>query len=348
MTAVSARQKELLSLPRWAWLKECIATWYAEPISEKDGLPVETIDQAEARLGVRIPKVLQEWYELVGARLDFIQDQPLLPHQLQVTNGHLEFWWENQGCWTLGAALNQGDNPPVHVFEGEGMMTKIFTLSAWLHGMTLSETVTGIWADRWAETLRTPDIGEYERRSFLGKVKAEVQGGYFGYVSEEVTQWATQHFPELSAPNVPFLECRTFGDQSTFLRVSEGDVSIEWMTATPQAFTEATTGLHLLDGDYILVLMRRNADIRWSPALVGKKKPDDETLYRSVLTPEEWMRVMTLDPEPKPFVAVFTTRQPEALAARLWKASPPEYREHTEFYVSPAQFDSYQRIFPQP
>ncbi|MDO4260015.1 MAG: hypothetical protein Q4C87_10915 [Actinomycetaceae bacterium] len=343
MDTLSARQKELLSLDRWAWLKECIATWYADPLVESDGLSTETIDQAEARLEVRIPGVLREWYELVGARLDFIQDQPLLPHQLQVTNGHLEFWWENQGCWRLGAALNQGDDPPVHVLEVEDEASGIFTLSTWLQAMTLSETLVGVWAD----TVLTVNIDNHERRSFLGTVKKDVRGGYIDEVSEETSNWITHSFPRLSTPEVPLFEFRTCGDESTILRLTGDDISIEWMTATPAALKEAIAALHLLDGDYTLVLQRRSTTIHRQSALVTKKKPDDDALYRSVLTPDEQMVTMTLDPDPKPFIAEFTTPQPEDLATRLWEVSPSEYREHMEFYASPRRLSFFQRIFPQ-
>ncbi len=75
-TDASARQRDLLRTPRWAWLAAFIDTWYFDPVTAQDASPTEEIDAAATAPGVDLPQALREWFELVGRRLEWVQDLP--------------------------------------------------------------------------------------------------------------------------------------------------------------------------------------------------------------------------------------------------------------------------------
>ncbi len=82
------------------------------------GEPAELIQQAEARLGISLPDVLREYYELTG-HSDFVNsthDCLLGPEALEFKHGALVFYVENQGvtCWGVLQDNLTMDDPPVH------------------------------------------------------------------------------------------------------------------------------------------------------------------------------------------------------------------------------------------
>lgn len=105
-------------LDRWDRLTAGIARWYVTPLRGEDGVSAEELAQAEARLGLRLPVTLREWFRLVGRRVCFAnQDHPVLLDELAVRAGLLVLLHENQGNWIGGVpveALDQ-ENPPFEV-----------------------------------------------------------------------------------------------------------------------------------------------------------------------------------------------------------------------------------------
>jgi hypothetical protein len=106
-----------MSEDRWTKVKEFIAEWF-EPLGEGDGYSEKEIAEAEARLGVRLPEALREWYGFAGKWYGELQDHnrqyPLESLTLS-ESGALAFHTENQGVceWTIHSEDFGRDDPPV-------------------------------------------------------------------------------------------------------------------------------------------------------------------------------------------------------------------------------------------
>jgi len=82
-----------------------------------DGCSAADIRRAEALLGVRLPTPLREYHLRYGENkvLAKAQDFMFTPEMLEVDDGHLVFWQENQAVYTVGVPLDAlgQDDPPV-------------------------------------------------------------------------------------------------------------------------------------------------------------------------------------------------------------------------------------------
>ena len=100
----------------WADVKAFVAQW-AEPIAPGDGYPPELLDITEARLGRKLPAAMREMYELLALREDLTEQQNrvISPEELEIENGYLVFWSENQCVchWAVAESDLALDNPPV-------------------------------------------------------------------------------------------------------------------------------------------------------------------------------------------------------------------------------------------
>jgi hypothetical protein len=108
---------------RWKNLKNFVAEWY-RPLTEADGLPLEQIEAAEKSLGFRLPDALRELYQLIGGNKDLTGRQNYLTkiEDLQIEDGYLWVWDENQGVWVYGIAENDltlSDPPTQLLMDGE-------------------------------------------------------------------------------------------------------------------------------------------------------------------------------------------------------------------------------------
>lgn len=111
---------------RWPWLREQIAEWSA-PLQDDDGYDSKSLDQAEQRLGVKIPLGLREWYQMAGKRWDVWsrQDQFEPPDQLQIGYDEsrdaefLIFYRENQDVvqWGIRREDCTMEDPPVYLLD---------------------------------------------------------------------------------------------------------------------------------------------------------------------------------------------------------------------------------------
>jgi hypothetical protein len=106
----------------WSLLKESVAEWHT-PLKDGDGYAAEEIDQAEQRLGLRLPIALREWYSLAGRRDDITRRQYWLrrPSELTIRGDVLEFHRENQSVVNWGVRLTDfdQDDPPVFIDDVE-------------------------------------------------------------------------------------------------------------------------------------------------------------------------------------------------------------------------------------
>jgi hypothetical protein len=90
----------------WTRYKGLVAAIYA-PLKPEDGYSEGVIADAEARLNIRLPGLLREFYLLAGRRreINLAHDQLLSPEDLLIEDGFLIFYSENQGVCHWGIAL---------------------------------------------------------------------------------------------------------------------------------------------------------------------------------------------------------------------------------------------------
>lgn len=105
----------------WKLAKQIINGWW-KPLNE-DGVSDAELEVAEARLGIRLPEAVREWYLMAGKRTDLInvQDHILSPNVLRIEEGSfLVFCLENQNVVQYGISLSTISlaDPPVLVTAG--------------------------------------------------------------------------------------------------------------------------------------------------------------------------------------------------------------------------------------
>ena len=228
---MSSRQQHLLAQPRWVQVGRIIG-WHRDPLVAADGCTPAEIAAIEARIGLPLPGILQEWFEILGHRLQTIQDPASAPDTISAEADRVMVWAENQNVWSLWAP--HGDDP---VGELDGAPTKA-PLSAWLAGLLMSETLVGAW------------VGE--GRGPLGALDPAVNGGFLEDVTPQEFDALRSHYPPLDWP-VPASWFTWHGDDATIIRISDGD-HLEWFTATPEALTRLGDVLDLTAGDTRVVV----------------------------------------------------------------------------------------------
>ncbi|RRD50371.1 SMI1/KNR4 family protein [Buchananella hordeovulneris] len=211
----SARQDELLLSPRWRPLRRAL-DWHAEPLMAEHGCTPDEITALQTRLGCPLPGVLREWLELVGHRLQEVQDIPGRPDTIVRDGDNVLVWTENQDVWRLWSP--PGEDP---VCLLEGMEAPPATLSQWLAGLVLSDTLVGAACGT--------------RRGPLGELDTEVAGGVVELDDPVIIAALRDRYPELKEPVPPFWDEPWRGDGETVLR-GLGTEFIEWMATTPQAY----------------------------------------------------------------------------------------------------------------
>jgi hypothetical protein len=90
----------------------------ARRVTPADGQPESSISDAEARLGLRLPAVLRQYYLLAGRfdRFNRAHNRLLRPEEWSVADGKLVFLEENQRVvfWGVTAGASPDDDPPVY------------------------------------------------------------------------------------------------------------------------------------------------------------------------------------------------------------------------------------------
>ncbi|MFD8599331.1 SMI1/KNR4 family protein [Kitasatospora sp. NPDC059646] len=131
----------------WEFLHAFAAAW-TTPLTDADGVPDGELERAQARLGLRFPAALREFYTLLGTRTDLTENQdPLLPPGEVFVHdefgGVLVFRAENQGCAYWGVRLEDlgRDDPPVFVQSRDGWLPFMDRLSLAALELILSESL---------------------------------------------------------------------------------------------------------------------------------------------------------------------------------------------------------------
>lgn len=100
----------------WRFVRDFAAEW-ATPITDEDGATQAQLDDAEARLGVRLPAAVREAYQLLGRRKDLTSVNGTLwgPDDLEYDqeNDVLIFRAAHQNVAFFGASLTDPADPPV-------------------------------------------------------------------------------------------------------------------------------------------------------------------------------------------------------------------------------------------
>lgn len=241
--SVSPRQRHLLGTPRWGWLGPFIERWFADPLQSGDGCELWEIRAAAERVGAAVPVALVEWFELVGCRLEPVQDQPATPSRLRAVQGRPVVWTENQGVWSI-LATSDGEDPPCVLDDPTAGAWAETPLSVAVQAMLASDTLVGVWSD----TGRGP----------LGRLNPSVRGGALVDVTDDEVDRLFSIYEPLPLPANPFYYSAVRGDADTLLRGSlDWGMGIEWATATPAAY-ERFAGMVDLDppgGEHELLLM---------------------------------------------------------------------------------------------
>jgi hypothetical protein len=136
--AVGVEPGIIMNEVRWEKLKSFIAEWH-RPLTPGDGYSEEEIAEAEARLGIRFPETLREWYGFAGKWYYELQEhnrQYALPvlelteflidpdeeldeeeqQRLRMRQGGLVFHVENQGVceWAIHQEDFEVSDPPIY------------------------------------------------------------------------------------------------------------------------------------------------------------------------------------------------------------------------------------------
>jgi hypothetical protein len=95
------------------------------PLTPEDGQSETSTSKAEARLGLRLPAVLREYYLLAGRfdRFDRAHNQLRRPEEWSIDGGKLAFLEENQCVVYWGVEVGTSpDDPPVYQGQnGQGL-----------------------------------------------------------------------------------------------------------------------------------------------------------------------------------------------------------------------------------
>lgn len=222
---------DLPSPERWAPLVEFVSTWYARPL-QLDGNTEEQIVAAEARLGGSLPAALREWYRMVGHRLQQVnQDSPVELERLELEDGCVSVWWENQGNWSVEVKIADADADPWATVDGSscGMPSwdRRDRLSRALIGMTISDTLVGAWGGH--------GMGP------LGELRSGVSAG----MTERppLDDRGIRRWPILDVFINPNFDCPLRGRSDLIIRGDED--WLEWMTASVGAHRELAQALGL-------------------------------------------------------------------------------------------------------
>lgn len=327
----SERQRALLATTRWAWLAAFLDRWFADPLDAADGSTPDEIRGAAARAGIdRLPTGLVEWFELVGRRLEPVQDAPATPETLRSLAGAAVVWTENQGVWSILAGAT--DAEPGVLDDPEFGWTPA-PLTDTLDAMLLSDTIVGAWSS--------------SGRGPLGPLAEPVRAGMIAEVTEteQAALWAA--YPELPLPSNPFWDDSPRGNAHAFLRGDTASGSgIEWMTATEQEFDRlaALVDLDPPEGEHEVVLAVTNlSDPQRRLVLDALGVPLTDP-YREAVAGLGHLGMATGAPDAVRFHV--TTRDADAAAAALLAAVPPDLVDQSVIAARPVRLARFHIVHP--
>ena len=105
-------------MPTFSERLEYMFASLARPLTPEGGQPETALSGAEARLGLRLPSVLREYYLLAGRfdRFNRAHNRLRGPEEWSVDGGKLVFLEKNQYvvAWGVEAGRSPEDDPPVY------------------------------------------------------------------------------------------------------------------------------------------------------------------------------------------------------------------------------------------
>lgn len=130
----------------WKRLVEFTTMWHG-PLTDEDAVAPALMEQAERRLGLRLPAALRRWYGLVGrrAKVTHVQDELLAPQRLMKEERVLVIRAENQWVvrWGVGLDRISDDDPPVLVGDDGKWEFEAPHLSTFALQVAIYEAVIG-------------------------------------------------------------------------------------------------------------------------------------------------------------------------------------------------------------
>lgn len=202
----------------WSALIEFASKWFVEPL-ERAPLDASALEAAHARCGP-LPSLLCEWFELVGDRLQPVQDSPVPLQELRPAEDDaswLPLWWENQGVWSVDADLRGGAMVAV---RWDGDVRQLATLESALLSMVVSDTLMG---------------AAHGEPGPLGALHADVRGRVF--VAPRQPD-AHESLPALELPPYPLCGQPYRSNGDLVVRRWDDGV-IDWMARTAEAEAQA-------------------------------------------------------------------------------------------------------------
>jgi len=152
---------------RWALIEEFIAWWYGADF-KIDGNTDEEIDEAEARIGIKLPTALRRWYRYAGKSLKIVRHQNSFVSLKGLeapaeSYEHLTIFVENQAVvqWAIQVADLQADDPPVEVFDNDEHFGRdSSTLSEFLLFVVISEAMASTGYAAYGDITPDTDLTE--------------------------------------------------------------------------------------------------------------------------------------------------------------------------------------------
>ncbi|MDN7442745.1 hypothetical protein QZM64_26645 [Burkholderia cepacia] len=318
----SRRQLDLLGSPRWQWLDELLRIWYVRALDSADGCSPDELADISARLNFVMPATLAEWFELVGHRLESVQDAPATPLTVRVQDGLVSVWTENQAVWTL---LVGAGNDPMCQIDSSDFCFPATPLSQALHGMTLSDTLVGAW--------------DGNGRGPLGDLASSVVGGVIEDATDDEVARVLSAFPQLKVPGNPFYNVPPYGDGTTILR---DGIGLEWAVATAEAFEhiDALVPLEPPGGRYRVSLELPTAVAR-QVGLIGRSAIPD---LNAIHLPSELARPATGSVSQLSASFEWETAQPEKCMSAVRNALPETERALAKITYRPERIAHWRTV----
>jgi hypothetical protein len=322
------RRRDLLATERWHSLRDFIDRWYARPLSNNDGHTPLEIAQTEQRLGMRLPNVLTEWFELVGRRLRSVQDAPQLLDKLTVNDQHIRVWDENQGVWSIITSIHGGDDP-LCIVDDDAFASPNAPLSRTLLGMLVSDSIVGAWSG--------------QRHGPVGELSATVRGGYVADFTDQQVQLLQATYDVLHYSVNPFFNQPYRGSDETIIRFS--GAAVEWMTATNDAFTRFNKVVELapFGGSHVVVVAFEGLnDEQWQCLSSAQGVPNPD-LLDPTLKGVGHIGMMKGGALPRFHI---NTKEPYRVAELVLAALRSDLLPHVTIASRPAAISVYEVLYP--
>lgn len=256
------------------------------------------------------------------------QDSPRRLDDIDLADGVITVWDENQGVWAIVAPADGGDDPICSVND-HSFASPNAPMSQTLQGMLVSDTLVGAWTGR--------------RIGPLGELGALVRGGYgHGFTGDQIERLRSAYAP-LPYPVNPFFPAPYLGDDDTVIRIE--DVGVQWMTATDDAFAalDAVLGLRPSGGEHEVVV-----------AFEGLGEPERHLLLREHRLPNIALLQPALEGVGHIGRAVggdsprfhITTIEPHRVRDLVLATLPEELRHRFVIAMRPIAISVYEVLYP--